>query len=110
MAAMKLHFRVKTDFVLLAGDLDWGGGWMNLERAIRLLTQVVIIKTYLKANMRSCLLVLLPPLILFQGGLEVLGVGGGVRNSTGHWAVSCYQIELAYYMLSLQVQCIRYKN
>jgi len=67
--------RVDTDFVLLAGDLDWGGGWMNLERAIRLLT---------------------------QGGLEVLGVGGGVRNSTGHWTIPCYQIELAYYMLSLE--------
>ena len=26
-----------------------------------------------------------------------------VRNSTGHWSVSCYQAELAYYMLSLQV-------
>ena len=62
--------------------------------------------------------------------MEVLGVGGAVgnsfdqhflhflgrlliylthihtaqvRNSTGHWSVSCYQAELAYYMLSLQV-------
>ena len=53
MAAILSYVRVNTDFVLLAGDLDWGGGWMNLERAIRLLTQVVILKTYLKANMRS---------------------------------------------------------
>ena len=36
--------RVKTEFVLLAGDLDWGGSWMNLERAIRLLSQVAILK------------------------------------------------------------------
>ena len=50
------------------------------------------------------------PSISSQGGLELLGVGGGVRNSTGHWAVSCYQIELAYYTLSLQVLCLRYKN
>ena len=40
MAPIQLYIRVKTEFVLLAGDLDWGGGWMNLERAIRLLTQV----------------------------------------------------------------------
>ena len=101
MAPIRLYFRVKTEFVLLAKDLDWGGGWMNLERAIRLLTQVFILKTYLKAIM-----------IPFEGGgLDLLGVGGAVRNSTGHWAVSCYQIELAYYMLSLQVQCIlRCKN
>ena len=83
---------------------------MNLERAIRLLTQVVIPKTYLKTNTRPHLLALLPSLILFQGGLEVLGVGGGVRNSTGQWAVPCYQIELAYYMLSLQVQCLYTKT
>ena len=38
-------FRVKTEFVLLAGDLDWGGRWMNLERGIRLLTQVPIFKS-----------------------------------------------------------------
>ena len=38
-----------------------------------------------------------------QGGLELLGVGGAVRNSTGHWSVPCFQIKLAYYMLSIQV-------
>ena len=41
-----IFFRVKTEFVLLAGDLDWGGRWMNLERGIRLLTQVPIFKSY----------------------------------------------------------------
>ena len=35
---------MKTEFVLLAGDLDWGGSRMNLERTIRLLTQVAILK------------------------------------------------------------------
>ena len=42
MAPLQLYIRVKTEFVLLAGDLDWGGRWMNLERGIRLLTQVPI--------------------------------------------------------------------
>ena len=36
----RLNIRVSTEFVLLADDLDWGGGWINLERSIRLLTQV----------------------------------------------------------------------
>ena len=36
----KLNIRISTEFVLLADDLDWGGGWINLERSIRLLTQV----------------------------------------------------------------------
>ena len=35
---------MKTEFVLLAGDLDWGGSRMNLERTIRLLSQVAILK------------------------------------------------------------------
>ena len=38
--AKKMNIRVSTEFVLLADDLDWGGGWINLERSIRLLTQV----------------------------------------------------------------------
>ena len=37
-----MNIRVSTEFVLLADDLDWGGGWINLERSIRLLTQVEI--------------------------------------------------------------------
>ena len=45
MAPIQLYIRVKTEFVLLAGDLDWVGGWVNLERAIRLLTQVLIKRT-----------------------------------------------------------------
>ena len=36
----RLNIRISTEFVLLADDLDWGGGWINLERSIRLLTQV----------------------------------------------------------------------
>ena len=100
---------MKTEFVLLAGDLDWGGSRMNLERTIRLLSQVAILKElgldvvsigWIKVKLFDDMS---NPSISSQGGLELFGVGGAVRNSTGHWAVSCYQIELAYYTLSLQV-------
>ena len=39
--------RVKTDFVLFADDLEWGGTWINLDRGIRILTQVFISRNML---------------------------------------------------------------
>ena len=34
--------------------------------------------------------------------MEVSGVGGGVRNSSGHWRMECRQVSLEYYRLQLQ--------
>jgi len=34
--------------------------------------------------------------------MDVVAVGGAVRNSTGHWRLECRQLELAYYRLELR--------
>ena len=40
--------------------------------------------------------------LLSSGWLDVLAVGGAVRNQTGHWRMECRQMELSYYRLELE--------
>lgn len=66
---------VDTKYVMLATDLDYVSNWTSIERGVRLLS---------------------------EGGLGVVGVGGAVRNSSGHWHVSCYQLQSHYYRLEIR--------
>ena len=66
--------KVTTKYLLYGGDLDYFTTWANLERSIRLLS---------------------------DSELAIFGVGGSVRNRTGHWTNSCNQLTFDHYRLQV---------
>lgn len=64
----------KTKYLLYGADLEFANEWVNLERAVR---------------------------VMSDSELTVFAVGGSSRNLTGHWATGCQQIQLDYYRLQI---------